>query len=267
MLFSVIIPARLASSRLPGKPLQEIAGVPMIVRVAQQALLSEARQVWVATEDEAICRVCRAHSINSLLTRADHHSGTERLAEAVDLLALAETEIIVNVQGDEPFIDPLLINQLAAFLDEDAASVATVAHPLTEAADFFNPHIVKVVCNNQRRALYFSRAPIPYAREAFLAGDFERGAYPSLPQGLPAFRHCGLYAYRVGFLRRYCQLTACPLERFEALEQLRMLAHGIEIAVLPIDTAPPAGVDTAEELARARLYMANRLLSKPTAQA
>ena len=245
MAFSVIIPARHASTRLPGKPLADIGGKPMVVRVAERASLSAAAAVWVATDHEDIFAACRAHGVPVLMTHADHPSGTDRLAEVVAQLGSADDDILVNVQGDEPLIDPALIDQVARDLaDDPAAAIATAAHPITSAEDFFNPNVVKVVLEEGGRALYFSRAPIPYARDAFAAGRLE------LPAGLPALRHIGLYAYRAGFLKRYAALTPAPLERFEALEQLRALWHGYPIRVAVVADAPHAGVDTQEDLDR-----------------
>lgn len=244
--FVVVIPARLSSSRLPGKPLADIAGLPMVVRVAQQAAQSAASRVVVATDHESVAAACREHGVDVVLTRADHDSGTDRLAEVATLLALPADTIVVNVQGDEPLIDPALINRLAALLAEGGAPVATLAHPIHDAAEVFNPNVVKVVLSAAGLALYFSRAPIPYARDAFAQ---DRNA---LPQDLPVLRHIGLYAYQAGFLQQYTSLAPAPLERFEALEQLRVLWHGHAIRVAVIDEVPAAGVDTPEDLERVR---------------
>jgi 3-deoxy-manno-octulosonate cytidylyltransferase (CMP-KDO synthetase) len=247
MSFFVVIPARFASTRLPGKPLADIAGQPMIVRVAAAARCSAAAGVWVATDDERIASAARQHGFEAVMTRADHDSGTERVAEVADQLRWDDADIVVNVQGDEPLLDASLIEAVAAALrDDPAAAMATAAHPLTAAADFFNPNVVKVVCDARGRALYFSRAPIPWDRDRFAAGR------DALPADLPAQRHIGLYAYRVGFLRRFGQLAASPLERCESLEQLRALWHGFPIQVVSVDHAPPAGVDTIEDLERVR---------------
>ncbi|BEV73578.1 MULTISPECIES: 3-deoxy-manno-octulosonate cytidylyltransferase [unclassified Paludibacterium] len=244
--FVVVIPARMASSRLPGKPLADIAGVPMVVRVARQALQSEATRVLVATDHADVQAACRAHGIEVVMTRADHASGTDRLAEVAEQLALADDAVLVNVQGDEPLIDPALINRLAGLLDDAALPMATLAHPIADAAEMFNPNVVKAVVDSHGRALYFSRAPIPFARDAFAAGR------DSLPDGLPVLRHIGMYAYRAGFLRTYARLAPAPLETFEALEQLRALWYGYPIAVATVDAAPAPGVDTPEDLARVR---------------
>ncbi|MCW3481113.1 3-deoxy-manno-octulosonate cytidylyltransferase [Neisseriaceae bacterium JH1-16] len=250
--FSVVIPARLASTRLPGKPLADIAGKPMVVRVAEQAAKSAARRVVVATDHADILAACAAHGIEAVLTRADHASGTDRLAEVAELLSMPDDEIVVNVQGDEPLIDPVLIDQVAQLLADSAAPMATAAHPIGDAREFFNPNVVKVVCNAAGHALYFSRAPLPWARDVF-AQDAS-----VLPAGLPALRHIGLYAYRAGFLSTYAQLAPSPLEQFEALEQLRVLWHGHAIAVAEVAEAPAAGVDTPEDLERVRAVLAAR---------
>ena len=247
MGFHVVIPARFASTRLPGKPLADIAGQPMVVRVATAARRAKADGVWVATDDERIAAAVRHHGFDAVMTRADHASGTDRIAEVADQLSWDDADIVVNVQGDEPLLDPTLIEAVAAALrgDPDAA-MATAAHPLRTAAEFFNPNVVKVVCDVRGRALYFSRAPIPWDRDHFADGR------DALPSDFPAQRHIGLYAYRVSFLRRFGQLAACPLERFEALEQLRALWHGYPIQVVSIDHPPAAGVDTPEDLERVR---------------
>lgn len=244
--FAVVIPARMASSRLPGKPLADIAGVPMVVRVARQALQSQASQVLVATDHAEVQAACWAHGIEVVMTHADHASGTDRLAEVAEQLALADDAVLVNVQGDEPLIDPALINRLAGLLEDAALPMATLAHPIADAAEMFNPNVVKAVVDSHGRALYFSRAPIPFARDAFATGR------DSLPDGLPVLRHIGMYAYRAGFLRTYARLAPAPLETFEALEQLRALWYGYPIAVATVDAAPAPGVDTPEDLARVR---------------
>lgn len=245
--FQVVIPARLASTRLPGKPLADIAGKPMVVRVLERALQAGAQSVWVAADDTSVVDAVRAAGGNALLTRRDHPSGTDRLAEVVHTLGWADDDIVVNVQGDEPLIEPQLVASVAAALAADPdAAVATAAHGLHQASDVFNPNVVKVVCDRQGRALYFSRAPIPWARDAF--ADTRSG----LPAGLPVLRHVGIYAYRVAFLRRYADLEPSPLEHWEALEQLRVLWHGDRIAVRTIAEAPQAGVDTPEDLQRVR---------------
>jgi 3-deoxy-manno-octulosonate cytidylyltransferase (CMP-KDO synthetase) len=251
--FLVIIPARHASTRLPGKPLLDIAGKPMVVRVAERVRASAAQAIHIATDHAEIRAAAQANGLSVLMTRADHASGTDRLAEAAGQLGLDDAAIVVNVQGDEPLIDPAIVDRVAAELEGDSgAAVATAAHPIHSAADFFNPNVVKVVCDARGHALYFSRAPIPYARDAFAALRGKPVTSAPLPEGLPALRHIGLYAYRAGFLRRYADLPAASIERFEALEQLRMLVAGHRIRVALVEQAPEAGVDTEEDLARVR---------------
>ena len=253
--FVVVIPARQASSRLPGKMLADLAGKPMVLRVAEQALASNASRVVIATDHPTIAQAARSGGIETLLTRVDHPSGTDRLAEAAAQLGLPDDTIVVNVQGDEPLIDPKLINRVAHQLAQEQdplVVMATCATPLTEAANFFNPNVVKVVCNQQGRALYFSRAPIPWDREAFQTAE------KNLQSGFPALHHIGLYAYRVAFLKRFPTLDVGVLERLEALEQLRALEHGFAISVLQIDAHPGAGVDTPEDLQRVRQFLSLR---------
>jgi 3-deoxy-manno-octulosonate cytidylyltransferase (CMP-KDO synthetase) len=252
--FLVLIPARNASTRLPGKPLLDLGGKPMVVRVAERARAAGATAVYVATDHEDIFAAAERHGVAALMTRADHASGTDRLAEAAAQLGCGDEQVIVNVQGDEPLIDPRLVRRVADDLEADpAVAVATAAHPLDSPADFFNPNVVKVVCDRAGRALYFSRAPIPYARDAFAALKGKPVGSAPLPQGLPALRHIGLYAYRAGFLRSYAALEPSPIESFEALEQLRVLWHGLPVRVTVAENAPEAGVDTPEDLARVRL--------------
>ena len=252
MQFTVIIPARHASTRLPAKPLADIHGKPMVVRVAERAALSEAAAVWVAADDERIINAVAEHGIQSITTSPDHASGTDRLAEAVVQLGLADDVIVVNVQGDEPLIAPELIRAVAAELAAHPESVmATTCHAIDDYAGMMNPHMVKVVMDAAGHAMYFSRAPIPYARDAFAVGT-------ALPADLPVYRHIGLYAYRVGFLKQYAHLSPAPIERFESLEQLRVLWHGfkISVSISPHPAAP--GVDTAEDLAHVRnLFLAS----------
>jgi 3-deoxy-manno-octulosonate cytidylyltransferase (CMP-KDO synthetase) len=246
-MFRIVIPSRYASTRLPGKPLADIAGKPMVVRVAEAARRSKASGVWIATDDERIAAAVRPHGFEVVMTRADHVSGTDRIAEVADRLNWADTDIVVNVQGDEPLIDPALIEAVAAALSDDPdAAMATAAHPVATTDDFFNPNVVKVVCDLRGRALYFSRAPIPWDRDQFAQGR------DVLPTEAPALRHVGLYAYRVGFLRRFGRLESAPLERCESLEQLRALCHGYPIQVVRIEHAPAPGVDTPEDLERVR---------------
>jgi 3-deoxy-manno-octulosonate cytidylyltransferase (CMP-KDO synthetase) len=243
----VVIPARYASTRLPGKPLADIAGQPMIVRVAAAARRARNDGVWVATDDERIAAAVRQHGFDAVMTRANHVSGTDRIAEVADQLGWNDEDIVVNVQGDEPLLDPALIEAVAAALHGDPdAAMATAAHPLDAAADLFNPNVVKVVCDVRGRALYFSRAPIPWDRDRFAETRDE------LPANLQALRHIGLYAYRVSFLRRFGQLAVSPLERCESLEQLRALWHGYPIHVVSVDHPPAPGVDTPEDLERVR---------------
>ncbi|MCX7167985.1 MAG: 3-deoxy-manno-octulosonate cytidylyltransferase [Rhodocyclales bacterium] len=254
MRLRVVIPARYASTRLPGKPLADIVGQPMIVRVAAAARRAQSDGVWVATDDERIAAAVRRHGFDAVMTRADHASGTDRIAEVADQLNWGDADIVVNVQGDEPLLDPALIEAVAEALRRDSdAAMATAAHPIAAAADFFNPNVVKVVCDERGRALYFSRAPIPWDRDSFAS---KPGV---LPADLPAQRHIGVYAYRVKFLRRFGQLAASPLERCESLEQLRALWHGYPIQVVSIDHPPAPGVDTLEDLERVRrLFDAGR---------
>ena len=247
MKFTVILPARLSSSRLPEKALADIAGKPMIVRAAEQAAQSHAQQIIVATDHPRIQAACTAHQIATVMTSEQHTSGTTRLAEAAQLLDLADDEIVVNVQGDEPLIPPELIERVAQKLANNTAPMATAAHYIHDFNEFINPNCVKVVLNQAGNALYFSRAPIAYPRDLMLADK------PKLPQPAP-LRHIGIYAYRVDFLKKYANLSASPLEICESLEQLRVLWHGYEIAVEVLDFVPPAGVDTAEDLARIRAY-------------
>ncbi|AYH42932.1 3-deoxy-manno-octulosonate cytidylyltransferase [Azoarcus sp. DN11] len=245
--FHVVIPARYASTRLPGKPLADIGGRPMVVRVLEQARKAAPLSAWVATDDARVVEAVKAAGGDVLMTRADHPSGTDRLAEVVAALGWGDDEIVVNVQGDEPLIDPALIADVArALADSPDAAIATAAHPLHDAAELFNPNVVKVVCDARDLALYFSRAPIPWARD-----DFAKSR-DCVPAGLPVQRHVGIYAYRVEFLRRYAGLAPSSLETWEALEQLRALWHGYRIRVLAVERAPAAGVDTPEDLERVR---------------
>lgn len=249
MSFSALIPARLASTRLPRKPLADIGGLPMVVRVARRAALSGAARVVVAADDDAIVEACTAHGVQALLTRVDHASGSDRLAEACVALGLDGNDLVVNVQGDEPLIDPDLIARSAALLEQRRDCVmATAAHAIDDPADFRNPNVVKLVIDAQGRALYFSRAPIPHWRDAPSAS--------ALPAVTAPLRHIGLYAYRAGFLRRFPSLAPAPLERIEALEQLRVLWHGEHIAVHLSASAPGPGVDTPEDLERVRRLLA-----------
>ena len=249
MSFTVIVPARLASSRLPNKPLADIGGAPMVVRVAECAARSSARAVVVACDHPSIVQACERHGVRALLTRSDHASGSDRLAEACTLLGLDGDDCVVNVQGDEPLIDPALIDACAALLAERPDCVmATAAHAIDSLADYTSPNVVKVVIDARQRALYFSRAPLPWWRDGNPQGP---AGVAALPEPLP-LRHVGLYAYRAAFLRRFPTLPMAPLERIEALEQLRVLWHGERIAVHVADHAPGPGVDTPEDLERVR---------------
>jgi 3-deoxy-manno-octulosonate cytidylyltransferase (CMP-KDO synthetase) len=245
MSFTVIIPARLASTRLPGKPLADIAGKPMVVRVAERAALSGAERVLVATDHPDILAACLAHGVDARLTRSDHPSGTDRIAEVAATLGLADDAVVVNVQGDEPLIDPGLVAATAALIAPDVP-MSTAAHPIHQAAEMFDPNVVKVVLDRAGRALYFSRAAIPWNRDAYAQ------TRETLPAADAPLRHIGLYAFSQSFLQAYPGLPASPLEKIEALEQLRVLWHGYPIAVHQTDQAPYAGVDTPEDLERVR---------------
>ena len=249
MKFVVLIPARLSASRLPGKPLLDLAGIPMVVRVAQRAQLSQASQTVVATDSAEIMQVCEQFGIQSILTRADHPSGSDRLAEAARLLGLPNDTIVVNVQGDEPLIEPHNINAVAQLLhDHPTCAVSTLADTINTLEEWQSPHCVKVVLNAQSQAMYFSRASIPYFRD---------GVAHQLPP-YPVYRHVGLYAYRCEFLKIYPTLAPSPAEKAEALEQLRVLWHGYPIAVHISAMPSAAGVDTPDDLERVR-----RMLSPP----
>jgi 3-deoxy-manno-octulosonate cytidylyltransferase (CMP-KDO synthetase) len=249
--FTVIVPARLASTRLPRKPLADIGGLPMIVRVARNAAASGARRVVVAADSDEIVASCRAHGVECVPTAQHHPTGTDRLAEAARKLGLAPQDIVVNVQGDEPLMPPAAVSDVAALLESRRdCEIATAAHPIAEPAEFFDPNVVKVVTDDSGRALYFSRAPIPWSRDAF-AADRSR-----LPDGLPALRHVGLYAYRTAFLLRFPSLPRPAIEQHESLEQLRALAGGVGIAVLRLPGALPPGVDTPQDLERVRALTA-----------
>ena len=249
MAFTVIIPARLKSSRLPDKPLADICGEPMVVRTARRAALSGADRTIVAVDDRAVLDVVEAAGFEAVLTRADHPTGTDRLSEVVEHLGLADDEIVVNLQGDEPVMPPYVLEQVAAVLEEHPESqMATAAHPITDIESFMNPNVVKVVLDAEGHAITFSRAPVPWPRDAF------REDKTKLPENLGALHHIGLYAYRAGFLRRFPTLEQAPLEKTESLEQLRALYYGDRISVMVLDEALPAGVDTAEDLERVRRY-------------
>jgi 3-deoxy-manno-octulosonate cytidylyltransferase (CMP-KDO synthetase) len=247
MKFSVIIPARFASTRLPGKPLAEIGGKPMVVHVAERARRSGAAEVLIATDHEKIASVALEHGFEAVMTRPDHASGTDRIAEVAARRRYGRGWIVVNVQGDEPLIEPSLIRRVAANLagHRDAA-MATACHPIASAREVANPNIVKVALDQAGYALYFSRAPIPWARDAYARG------ITRLPRALPAYRHLGIYAYRAAFLRAFTRLEPAAIERFEALEQLRALAHGYRIHCAITRAAPGPGVDTPADLRRVR---------------
>lgn len=255
MSFTVIIPARLASTRLPNKPLADLGGKPMIVRTAERAGLSGAARIIVATDHADIAAACRAEQLEVCLTRADHPSGTDRIAEVAATLGLPADAVIVNVQGDEPLIDPQLIADTAALIKADVP-MATAAHPITSMQELLNPNVVKVVLDRHGRALYFSRASIPWHRDAF-AQNVQQFPTDTMPPYTP-LRHIGLYAYRNDFLQQYPTLSVSPLEQIEALEQLRVLWHGIPIAVQVTSQSPAAGVDTPDDLRRVQaLFQGN----------
>lgn len=252
MDFHVVIPARFASTRLPGKPLLDIGGKPMIIRVAEQAAQSGAQQIWIATDHEPILAAAREHGHQACMTRADHASGTDRIAEVVEQRGWDDSTIVVNVQGDEPLIPPQLIRAVAQHLhDHPDCAIATACHPIHDEASLRNPNIVKAVTDKNGNALYFSRAPIPWPRDAFAKGD-------ALPANVGVLRHIGIYAYRAGFLRAYGKLAPAMIEQAEALEQLRALWHGYRIGVTIAHDAPPAGVDTEEDLQLARKLFESR---------
>jgi len=235
--FKVVIPARYASTRLPGKPLLDIGGKPMVIRVAEQANKSGADDVIIATDVEKIIQVAQAHAVAAVLTRVDHLSGTDRIAEVAQTLAWDDDDIVVNVQGDEPLIDPQLIQEVAITLaNSNNAVMATACHAIHDEASMRNPNIVKVVMDTEGNALYFSRSPIPYPRD------------DTYKQHIKAYRHIGIYAYRVGFLKQYTDLKVTELEQIESLEQLRVLYHGYKIAVSITKNAPASGVDTQADL-------------------
>ena len=273
--FHVLIPARLASTRLPNKPLADLNGKPMIVRVAECALkafenrpagsLDPLQRVIVAADDPTIVQACMHHGVRAVLTRSDHISGSDRLAEACDLLALPNDALVVNVQGDEPLMDPHLILNVARLLrDTPQASMSTAAHVIDSLPDFNNPNVVKVVLDAQGLAMYFSRSPIPYARDATASSRDGTAAAPDAPgspwwhadglSGAAPLRHIGIYGYRAGFLRQFPSLAAAPIEGVEALEQLRAMWHGYRIAVTITPHAPGPGVDTPADLARVRRH-------------
>lgn len=245
--FYAIIPSRMKSTRLPEKPLKDIGGKPMVVRVAERALQSGAKDVMVATDHPDILAACEAHGVKAVLTSPDHPTGTDRLAETVEKMGLPLGAIVVNVQGDEPLIPPEVISQVAQLLeDHPECDMATAAHPIDSIEEFMSPNVVKVALDNNNNAITFSRAPIPWPRDAF------RENPDALPEGLHPLRHIGLYAYRVKFLKQYPKWEQAPIERWESLEQLRALWYGVKIAVTILPGALPVGVDTPEDLERVR---------------
>ena len=250
--FLVVVPARMHSTRLPHKMILQVGNLPLVVRTAMQALKSNAQRVIVATDHEDIMNACNEHKIEAVMTKVEHNSGTDRLAEVAHLLQLEDNQIIINVQGDEPLIDPNLINQLADFIYEKKTDIATIAHLINAEDEVFNPNIVKVVLDKDSNALYFSRSPIPYYRDGFTnRNEFK------IPAELPILRHIGMYAYSVKFLKQYNQMPSCTLENVECLEQLRALYNGHKIAVLNSNSIPEAGVDTLQDLQRVRQLLAN----------
>lgn len=250
MTYTVIIPARMASTRLPDKPLADIGGRPMVVRVAERAAQSGAAQVIVATDDLRVVAACERYGIDARMTREDHPSGTDRIAEVAAAAGLPDDAVIVNVQGDEPLMDPALIDACAAQITREVP-MATLAHPITDISEVFNPNVVKVVLDAAGHALMFSRAPLPWHRDTFTHPPAR------VPAGYQALRHIGMYAYRQDFLQRYPKLPVAPTEQIEALEQLRALWHGYRIAVHLTADAPPGGVDTPEDLDRVRHFFAD----------
>ena len=248
--FIVAIPARYGSTRLPAKPLRDLGGVPMVVRVAQRALQAGASQVVVAVDDPRIAdALAGQEGVRICMTRSDHASGSDRLAECAEQCGWSDDSIVVNLQGDEPFAPAAGIRAVAQALEGDDAPMATLATPIIDAQELFDPNVVKLVRTVNGRALYFSRAPLPWARDAF-ALDRQ-----SLPSGTPFLRHIGIYAYRTGFLKRYASMARTPLEQAESLEQLRVLEHGHAIAVRLTPEPFPPGIDTLEDLERAERWL------------
>jgi 3-deoxy-manno-octulosonate cytidylyltransferase (CMP-KDO synthetase) len=246
LAFHVVIPARIASTRLPGKPLLPIAGKPMVVRVAEQAAKSGAQQIWIATDHQPIIAAAHEHGFKACLTHPHHASGTDRIAEVVEQHDWPDDMIVVNVQGDEPLIPPSLIRTVAQHLnDHPECAIATACHPIHGETAMRNPNIVKAVLDKNGNALYFSRAPIPWPRDAYAKNE-------TVPENLTVLRHIGIYAYRASFLRAFRQLAPAAIEQIEALEQLRALWHGYRIGVAVTSDAPPAGVDTEADLLATR---------------
>ncbi|SFM52200.1 3-deoxy-manno-octulosonate cytidylyltransferase [Marinobacter zhejiangensis] len=254
MSFTVVIPARYSSSRLPGKPLADIAGKPMIQHVYERATESKADRVVIATDDQRIMDACKSFGAEAVMTSADHASGTDRLEEVARTLGFSADHRVINVQGDEPMIPPALINQVAANLGSNPeASISTLCEQIDDVASLFNPNVVKVVFDHRGMAHYFSRAPIPWARDAWSEGQRP----DSLPEGASYYRHIGIYGYRVGLLTDFVTWSPAPIETTECLEQLRALFNGARIHVAEACQAPPAGVDTEEDLTRLRRLMAD----------
>lgn len=253
--FHVVIPARLASTRLPGKALLPIAGKPMVVRVAEQSAQSGAQQIWIATDHQSVMAAVHEHGFKACLTHAHHASGTDRIAEVVEQLEWPDDTIVVNVQGDEPLIPPELISAVAQHLhNHPECAIATACHPIHDEEALRNPNIVKVVLDKHSHALYFSRAPIPYPRDALTPG--------TTPPENTTLRHIGIYAYRAGFLRAFRHLAPAAIEQIESLEQLRALWHGYKIGVTVSTDAPPGGVDTEQDLHAARkLFDSKRIIN------
>lgn len=246
MTFKVVIPARYASSRLPAKPLLDIAGKPMVVRVAEKALQTSADEVIIATDHDDIYNAAKSFGLSVVMTRVDHVSGTDRIAEVVDIMGWHGETVVVNVQGDEPLIDPILIEEVAQHLESHPQAVMSSAcHPIHDAESFTNPNVVKAVLDEHGYALYFSRAPIPYPRDTF-------NTKAIMPESMQAYRHIGLYAYKTSFLKNYATLKPTKIELYESLEQLRVLSHGYKISLLITENAPAAGVDTEADLNRVR---------------
>lgn len=259
--FKAVIPARYASTRLPAKPLLDLGGKPMVVRVAERAVQSGAEEVLVAVDHPDVLAAVTAHGFSAIMTRTDHPTGTDRIAEVVSVCGWSDDVLVVNVQGDEPMIDPVLVSKTAAQLADSKAAMATLGHPIHDLSEFLNPNVVKLVRRADGDALYFSRAPIPWPRDAFSAkadANGNLGALDPLPADIEVLRHVGLYAYRASFLKAYAGLSPSPLEKIEALEQLRALHHGYRISVLVSLAVPSCGVDTQEDALRMqKLFLAN----------
>ncbi|OOF64524.1 3-deoxy-manno-octulosonate cytidylyltransferase [Rodentibacter pneumotropicus] len=252
MSFTVIIPARFASSRLPGKPLAEIAGKPMIQHVFEKAQQSGANRVIVATDNEKVAAVAQGFGAEVCMTSEQHNSGTERLAEVVAKLAVPDDEIIVNIQGDEPLIPPVIVRQVAENLAKFNVNMATLAVKIHEAKELFNPNVVKVLTDKNGYVLYFSRSVIPYDRDQFMGlQDMAKATLAEI-----YLRHIGIYAYRAGFIKKYVQWAPTQLENLEKLEQLRVLWNGERIHVELAKEVPAVGVDTVEDLEKVRSILA-----------